>query len=133
MDEDKPQEERKLPRLSTISVDLQAYSDQRKLFLEAYISFRQGYFDSGDKTLNYLISMYYILPATRHISINEKEASEFIASIEAMRAELRHYFETNSSRQNFSSRTVITPEIYAKVDKIVRNFHKIMFECGYSR
>lgn len=122
----------KPPRLSTMAIDLEAFNEQRKQFWENYHAFRKGNFNSGQGASDRLISMYNILPACRHFIIDEPAALEFLARINAFSTDLRNYnkVKTPSTPESYEENM---QKFYAELDAIIRDFHKIMYRCGYSK
>lgn len=124
-----PMSAKRKPFLTTQETDMLAFSTERTAFLQDFTDFRAGKFPSGALALNHLIAMFYTLPATRYFSTNEKDAMAFLDSIDTLQAELREY----PSKNNVSSKgELIVPEIIKKMDVVVREFHKILHDTGYS-
>ena len=123
------EEKKRKPFLTTQETDLAAFSAERTLFLQDFTAFLAGQFLSGGLALNHLIAMFHTLPATRYFSTNEKEATAFLNSIYALQAEFREY--PSKSGVNVDGQ-VIAPELIQKMDAVVREFHKILHDTGYS-
>ena len=114
------------PFLTTQETDMLAFSTERTLFLTDFVEFRAGNFPHGTLALNHLIAMFYTLPATRYFSTNEIEAIAFLDSIDSLQTELRENPNTADKGR------IIIPELIKKMDTVVRSFHKILHDTGYS-
>ena len=111
------------PMLSTADIDKQAYAEERREFLRAYISFRHGAIASGLEAVNRLYSMYYVLPATRHMQAEPSKSSEFISSLDQLAKAVRDRQAVAKYPDDATLRSM---------DAVVREFHRIMAACGYS-
>ena len=118
-----------MPRVSTIGGDLQFFNTQRAAFFTAYYSFCSGKFDQGQVALNCLKTEFNCLPATRCWIINPTAAEAFLADIRELSEELRTY----NLKETPGLLTDNMPKFIEKFDFLVRKFHKIMYDCGYTR
>jgi hypothetical protein len=122
-----------LQMIKTTSQDIEAYQQRRTLFLDCHINFKSGFAEQGILALNYLQQMYYILPAGRHIKLDDGTKSEvFINTLDAMRLDILQYVKRkDASKKNFLEFQDYQ-ELDNKMDALVRSFFKILFEVGFT-
>lgn len=122
-----------MPTLKTTSQDVEAYQARRTGFLDSQLMFKTGFAEHGVLALNYLTQMYYILPAGRHIKLNETKSEEFVDSIDTLRKYLIVYMKRKGEVKD---KNYIEFADYAELDnrfdKLVRAYYKILFEVGFS-
>jgi hypothetical protein len=123
-----------LPKISTLQIDLEEYKDQRKFFLQALSLFKQGDINQGTTACGYLASMYYILPATRHVKLNQDDSIEFIDSIDKLSNDIVIFGTGVKPPPNGC--WLYYPEyklnLGNQMDRIVLNFHRIMHDVGFT-
>ena len=122
-----------MPQVKTTSQDVEAYQMRRNGFLDTQLMFKSGSAEHGIVALNFLTQMYYILPAGRHIKLDEKKSEEFVNSID----ELRNFIVTYIKRKGeVKTKNYIEFADYKdldnRFDKLVREYYKILFEVGFT-
>jgi hypothetical protein len=114
--------------LTTMEIDLAAYSRERDLFLNDYFAFQQGHFNAGSMALTHLLAMYYILPMMRHMKLSEEDSNKFLDDVSKLQTELREYLEKKRISEQGK---IIDNDLLLKMGIVVRNFYKILSGTGY--
>lgn len=123
----------KAPRVNTAQIDLQDYQSERKRFLDAQLAFKNGNVAAGEIATTLLTSMYYILPAARHLSKFEEEGKKFVDDLDLLRKDLSMFNNFVLVHDGINIR--IHPkyiELDNRFDDMVRQFYNILFKCGFS-
>lgn len=115
-----------------MALDLEAYSSQRSMFLAKYLKFRHGEFDSGKGALDDLITMFHILPAARYFQLDSEAATAFLARIDKLSDEI-YQFNCLDAKDRKGELMDYLKKFIVEFDAIIREFHKIMYICGYSK
>lgn len=128
-------EDDKLPRISTLQIDLVAYEKQRDFFLNTLAKFKAGEVSEGIKACGFLQSMYFILPATRHTIQDRTAATKFVDDIDKLRREIVIYQRRANNLPKGSS--FLECDDYEEtlgnpMDELVRRFHEIMHSTGFT-
>ena len=132
MDDD---DNNKLPRISTLQIDLVAYEKQRDLFLNALAEFKAGDATRGIVACGYLQSMYFIMPATRHTIQDRPAAAKFVDDIDKLRRDIVVYQRRGHNLpkgSNFLECADYEEKLGNPMDELVRRFHEIMHSTGFT-
>lgn len=123
------------PRLNTLDADLQAYQEQRGLFLQAQAFFKAGNIDSGILCCGYLQSMFFILPAVRYTQISKEDSIAFINKIDGLRSAITKYKQSKDVPKsgNYLEYNDYETKLGNVLDSITIEFLDIMFKTGLSK
>lgn len=124
------------PRTNIGQSLIENFSLEQQRFMEAQLKFKSGFLAYGVVAANLLTSMYYILPAARHIAKGEEASEKFVNELDEFRRACLQYSKRkgyDNIRDNdnyFNEKDFI--EVDNRFDRIIRKFYKIMFDTGFS-
>ena len=113
---------------------MQDYQVERRKFLEAQLVFKAGEKpEAGALAISILLSMFYILPASRYFASEPEKAQAFVDECDGLRGEIFRYKNTKSPPQsgNYYSYPEFL-ELDNKYDALVRKFYHILMLTGFS-